>query len=142
MALSVEVVKSLENGRVQIDARNKIFGNELVSSYSVPKSKSDEFIADYKKEAKKRNLFGVLGGAITGGMFLMGLAASKHSNVILKVASTVLFTAVGLVGSALGIGIGNARRLSNIFKKNDVVPIIYLHKHGPIKDAENKIENK
>ena len=53
MALSVEVVKPLDGGRVQVDAKNKFFGKDIVAHYSVPENKADEFIADYKKEENK-----------------------------------------------------------------------------------------
>ena len=126
MALTLEVVKPLGNGNVQVDAKNKIFGKEIVSSYMVSEKKADEFIADYKKENKKRTLSGIAAGVVTCGMIALGGAASKKAGVLLKAVTYTLFAVAGLVGSVVGFGVANAKRLDNIFKKNDARPLVFL----------------
>ena len=140
MALSVEVVKPLDGGRVQVDAKNKFFGKDVVTHYSVPKEKADEFIADYKKEENKRTANGIASCAITAGAMLLGGLASKKANVLLKGLSVILFGAAGAVASVIGFGMNNAKRLNNLFEKHDANPIVYLKDEAPAKDK--KVDEK
>lgn len=139
MALSVEVVKPLNDGRVQVDAKNKFFGKDVVNHFSVPKEKADEFISDFKKEEKRRTANGVASGVITAGAMLLGGLASKNANVLLKGLSVVLFGAAGAVASVVGFGMNNAKRLNKLFEKHDADPIVYL-KDGQTAKAAQKPE--
>lgn len=136
MALSVEVVKPLDGGRVQVDAKNKFFGKDIVAHYSVPENKADEFIADYKKEENKRTTNGIASCAITAGAMLLGGLASKKANVLLKGLSVVLFGAVGAVASVVGFGMNNAKRLNKLFEKHDAKPVVYLKEEEPAKEPK------
>lgn len=142
MALSVEVTKPLDQGRVQVDAKNKIFGKDMVTYYSVPKEKADEFIADYKKEHKARTQKGILAGAITAASMVIGGLASKKANVLLKGLSVALFGAAGAVASVVGFGMNNAKRMNKLFEKHNASPMFYLKEEQPAKDKKLNFEAK
>jgi len=144
MTLTVDIVRPLGEGKVQVDAKNKFlgFGKEIVSHYMVPEEKADEFIVDYKKETTNRVLSGMVAGVVTGGMFLMGAAASRKAGVILKAASMILFTAAGLIGSVIGLGMNNAKRMNKLFEKHDAAPMIFLKNEDVAKSEKTGEENK
>ncbi len=143
MALSIEVAKPLDGGRVQVDAKSKFFGKDIVSHYSVPKEKADEFISDYKKENKNRTKNGVLAGVITVASMFVGSMASKGANPILKTLSVMLFGLAGGIASVAGFGMKNAKNANKIFEKHNAMPIFYVKEEIPEKPqkAEGKAEN-
>ena len=142
MSLSVEVVKPLDNGRVQVDAKNKLFGKDVQTHYSVPKEKADEFIADFKKEENTRTKKGIAACAITAGSMILGGLASKKANILLKGLSVALFGAAGAVASVVGFGMNNAKRLNKLFEKHDAKPIVYLKENDKTEEKVKKPSDK
>lgn len=139
MALTVEVVKPLGEGRVQVDTKRKWLGSEIVQHYSVPEEKADAFIADYKKEVPKMQRNGGIIGAVAGIVSMaLGVAAAKKAGPILKTLSMALFTVAGVLGTAFAVGTNNAKKARTMLDKHDAKPIFYLKGQEKVSKAEEK----
>ena len=147
MALTVEVVKPLDAGRVQVDAKRKIFGNDIVRHFDVPKEKADDFISDYKKEMPKNRMLAASAIAcltLAAGMF--GASAAKKAGAIMKIISATVFGGVGFVASTLFTGKRLVQANAALFEKHDARPIFYLKenmtKEEVSQEKMDKIEEK
>lgn len=96
---------------------NSFNGTHSRMYYALPKDRADEFVQDYKNTGKKNikqfSAITALGTIATG---VLGFAAARKSNILLKILSTGAFAVTGLIGSSVA---GLVKANNNLNKLTD-----------------------
>lgn len=125
MSLKFDVVKNLDNNRVQVDAKRKVGNQYLTESFSIPQEKADEFISAYGKKDKKTGIISsIVGGIIGIGCgILTGKLVAKSFSPIMRVVSVACGTVVGLYGSMFGVGAITSKSVHKLYDSFDAQPL-------------------
>ena len=124
--MEIKPVRELEGNRVELVSENKISKKStVVTHFSVPKDKADEFSASYKKQRKNSTIFSLVG---TGLSTLLGVYLGG------KVAKKSILSWAGAVAGGIAFGLGALSIASRqvyktqqrLFDKFDVQQISYL----------------
>ena len=135
--MEIKPVRELDGNRVELVCENKISKKStVVTHFSVPKDKADEFIASYKEQRKNSTIFSLIG---TGLSTLLGVYLGG------KVAKKSILSWAGAVAGGIAFGLGAIslagrqvyKNQQKLFEKYDVKEMFYLKD-----DSQNQIESQ
>ena len=134
--MEIKPINELDGNRVELVYENKLTKKtSVISHFSVPKDKADEFSASFKKQRKNNTIFSLIGTGLSAllGVYLGG-----------KVAKKSLLSWAGAIAGGIAFGLGAvsiaARQINKnrqkLFNKYDVQQITYLKENEPQQKSE------
>ncbi len=103
--MRLQIGPSIDNNKVRLDFRKSPAKPENIPSYTIEKSKADEFVKKYNSQERTLINLTILSAAICA---VLGMFSTSHKNSIIK---TILgLTGGTIVGTGIGIAISSYKK--------------------------------